>query len=271
LHLLSIYPPTDWILLLAAGAFIGLLSGLLGIGGGIVAVPLLLDLFAGLGMSQEVATPLAIGTAQTNVLIASLAAILAHGGSGMIDWPLVRAWLPAVIVGSAAGIALGPLAPPRVLTAIFAVFAAGLGVKLALGERLVVARSQPAGAAGQVAPALVGSLAAALGIGGGTLSTPVLSLFSFPIRRAIGAGALFNLVISLPATLAFLAMGWSESGRPADSVGDVAMVCVIALSLPALVVAPLAAHWSAYAPLVLLRRSFALCLVAIAVRLALHT
>ena len=70
------------------------------------------------------------------------------------------------------------------------------------------------------------------------MSTPVLSLFSFPIRHAIGAGALFNLIISLPATAAFLAMDWQTPGRPADSVGDVAMFCVAALSLPVLFVAP---------------------------------
>ncbi len=45
------------------------------------------------------------------------------------------------------------------------------------------------------------------------------------------------------------------------------MFCVAALSVPALFVAPVAAHWSAHAPLVLLRRLFVLCLIAIAVRL----
>src|SRR5258708_16581931 len=91
---------------------------------------------------------------------------------------------------------------------------------------------------------VVGVLAGSVGVGGGTLSTPVLSMFSFPIRRAIGAGALFNLVIALPATIVFLCAGWSMPGRPADGVGEVAIFCVAALSLPALFVAPMAAHWS---------------------------
>jgi uncharacterized protein len=270
LELFSTYPPAAWMILLAAGAFIGLLSGLLGIGGGIVAVPVLLDLFTALGMSDEVATPLAIGTAQANVLIASLAAIVAHRRAGMIDRSLVRAWLPGVVIGAAAGIALGPHAPARLLTGIFAIVAAGLALKLAVGQRFVLAHAQPSGAAAQVAPILVGGLAAALGVGGGTLSTPVLTLFSFPIRRAIGAGALFNLVIALPATLAFLSTGWSVAGRPADCVGNVALACAAALSLPALIIAPLAAHWSTRVPMAFLRRSFALCLGAIAIHLLVH-
>ena len=134
---------------------------------------------------------------------------------------------------------------------------------------------------------LIGLLAGLLGVGGGTLSTPVLSMFSFPIRRAIGAGALFNLVISLPATIAFLCAGANMPGRPADSVGEIALFCVAALSLPALFVAPIAAHWSAlptgrrcrlvgaadwsaHAPVVLLRRLFAVCLAAITVRMVLR-
>jgi uncharacterized membrane protein YfcA len=266
-HLLSIYPPAAWIVLLAAGIVIGLLAGLLGVGGGIIAVPVLLDVFNRLGMADATATPLAIGTAQASVLIASITAVLAHWRGGTIDRALVKAWLPALMVGAATGLALGPFAPARLLTEVFAVVAALLGLKMALGNSIALSRRQPTGAPAQIAPFLVGGLAASLGVGGGTLSTPMLSLFSFPIRQAIGAGGLFNLIIALPATISFLAQGWGVTGKPADAVGDIAVFCVAVLSLPALFVAPVAARWSARAPLVLLRRLFALCLVAIAVRL----
>ena len=97
---------------------------------------------------------------------------------------------------------------------------------------LVIARALPQGPLGQVPPAVVGALASAVGVGGGTLSTPVLSLFAFPIRRAIGAGALFNLVIAAPATMFFLAHDLAAPGRTTDAVGDVALSCLAALSLP---------------------------------------
>lgn len=266
-HFLSIYPPMAWIALLAAGIVIGVLAGLLGVGGGIVAVPVLLDVFGQLGMPEATATPLAIGTAQASVLIASITAILAHWRSGTIDRTLVKAWLPALMAGTAIGLAIGPFAPARLLTGIFAIVAALLGLKMVMGDSLALSNKQPAGARAQIAPFLVGGLAASLGVGGGTLSTPALSLFSCPIRQAIGAGALFNLIIALPATITFLAQGWDVAGKPADAVGDIALFCVATLSLPALFVAPVAARWSANAPLVLLRRLFALCLVAIVVRL----
>ena len=268
--LLSIYPVSVWVALLTTGIVIGLLAGLLGVGGGIIAVPVLLEVFAATGVADPVIVPLAVGTAQTSILIASLTAAAAHWRAGTIDRRLVKEWLPALIVGTAFGLGVGPFAPAKLLTILFAAIAAGLGIKMALGDRAVLTKQPLKGPVAQLPPAVVGALAAALGVGGGTLSTPALSLFSFPIRRAVGAGALFNLIISLPATLAFLAMDWQTPGRPADAVGDVAAFCVAALSLPALFVAPVAARWSSRVPVVLLRQAFALCLCAVAVRILLR-
>lgn len=268
-ELFSTYSPTICLVLLATGVLIGLLAGLLGVGGGVIALPVLLDLFPAIGVAEPVALPLSIGTAQASILIASIAAAYAHWRGGTIDKTLVRAWLPALAIGTVAGLVLGPFAPARLLTGIFAAVAAALAVKMALGPHYVLSHRQPKGATAQVAPALVGGLSAAVAVGAGTLSTPVLALFSFPLHRAIGAGALFNLVVAVPATLTFLFSGWSVAGRAPDAVGDVAMFCVAALSLPALFVAPFAARWSARAPLPLLRRLFALVLGLIALRLLL--
>jgi uncharacterized membrane protein YfcA len=175
-----------------------------------------------------------------------------------------------LMVGAMVGLAAGPFAPTKVLTTLFAVVAAALALKMMAGDRLIIGHREPRGLLSQVPPALVGGLAAAVGVGGGTLSTPILTLFSFSIKRAIGAGALFNLIIAVPATLVFLQMDRDVPGRPADALGDVAMFCVATLSLPALFVAPIAARWSAQAPASLLRHLFAVCLAIIAGRLLLR-
>lgn len=266
-ELFATYPPAIWIALLATGVLIGLLAGLLGVGGGVVAVPVLLEAFDFIGVAEPISVALAVGTAQASILIASGTAALAHWRAGTIDRGLVSAWLPTLVIGTAFGLALGQFAPARFLTTLFAVAAAGLAFKMAIGDRLTISRAPFRGPIGALPPFAVGALASSLGIGGGTLSTPVLSLFSYPIQRVIGAGALFNVVISLPATVFFLGTDWGAPGRTADSLGDVALFCVATLSLPALFVAPLAARWSARAPATLLRHLFALCLAAIAIRL----
>lgn len=265
--LIFAYPLTAWVGLVAAGLLIGGLAGLLGVGGGVVAVPVLIEVFEVADVAAPEVIPLAIGTAQANVLLVSLSAAGAHWRRGTVDRRLIGSWLPWLVIGIAAGLVLGPLLPARLLTQVFAGVTALLGLKMALGPQIVLSHTLPRGTVAHIPPILVGGLAAALGVGGGTLSTPVLSLFSFPIHRAIGAGALFNLIVAVPATLAFLAQDWGVTGRPADAVGDVALSCVAALTLPALFVAPVAARWSARAPVVLLRRSFAVCLCAIAVRI----
>jgi hypothetical protein len=165
--LLSAYPPAIWVALLAAGALIGLLAGLLGVGGRVVAVPVLIEIFDAMGLD------------------------------------LVRAWLPPLLAG------------------------AGLVARWRdLGERPdQPVRSHCRGpclqSPVQMPPAIVGARAAAVGVGGGTLSTPVLSLFSFPITRALGAGALFNLAIFLPATALFVINDLDTPGRTVDALGDV--------------------------------------------------
>ncbi len=152
--LLSTYPVTLWLVLLATGLLIGLLAGLLGVGGGIVAVPVLLELFASIGLDETMGVLLAIGTAQVSILIASLTATLAHWRAGTIDHVLVRAWLPALMVGTLVGLVAESFAPPRFLTTIFAVVAAGLALKMVMGDRLIIALQQPPGAARHIVPAL---------------------------------------------------------------------------------------------------------------------
>ena len=82
----------------------------------------------------------------------------------------------------------------------------------------------PGGAAGQVIPFSIGGISSMMGIGGGTLSVPVMTLFNFPIHRAVGTAALFGLLISAPATVAFVITGWNVEDLPPGSLGYVNLI-----------------------------------------------
>mgnify|MGYP003349930703 CR=1 FL=1 len=82
---LAVYPPSVWLVLIATGVLIGLLAGLLGVGGGVVAVPVLLDLFPAIAVAQPVSLPLALGTAQASIVIASVAAAYAQAETRFKD------------------------------------------------------------------------------------------------------------------------------------------------------------------------------------------
>jgi len=257
LAFLDTLTPLAIVALLATGVLIGGLAGLLGIGGGIVAVPVLIAVLAMTGLAPERAVPVAIGSSQATILITGLGAALAHRRAGTIDGTLVRRWLPALLAGAAVGLVLARLVQPGTLTAIFAVVAAMLAVRMMTGDRAVLAPRWRDGFAGRgAAPGAIGLLAASVGVGAGTLSGPVLALLGTPLRAAVGAGAAFNVAVALPAAAI------------AAIAGEIAWFCVVMLSGPALIVAPWAARWSRSAPIALMRGVFALCLVVIAVRMA---
>lgn len=253
--------------LLATGVATGLLSGLLGIGGGVVAVPVLLEVFASAGLSPPLATPLAIGTAHAAVLLASIAAAVAHARAGRVDRALLRRWLPPMLVGAMLGLAMAWVAAPAMLVGLFALVTVSLGAVMLAGERAALTAQPPGPPLAAVPPALVGLLAAALGLGGGTLSGPALLLMSVPLRAAIGAGSVFNLAVAGPALLVFLAAGWNVQDLPPLSLGYVSLVPLALLVVPALIVAPAAARLAARLPIPLLRRLFAFCLLGISARL----
>lgn len=248
---------TLWVLLalLLAGVAIGLAGGLLGIGGGVIAVPALLEIFGHL--------PQAVGTAQAVILLSSITAVRAHWRGGGVEPALLRAWLPAMSLGGVFGLMLAPYAPAALSLVIFALITASLGVTLLLGGRARLADGLPRPPSVWVPPGVIGLASAALGVGAGTLSGPVLGLFGVGLHRAIGAGAVFNLAVAAPATVFALA---SAPWLPPEALGRVSLPGLLLLAVPAMLVAPAAARLSRRLPQRLLARGFALCLFAIAAR-----
>ncbi|MBS7792477.1 sulfite exporter TauE/SafE family protein [Roseococcus sp. SDR] len=240
--------------LLLAGAGVGLAGGLLGIGGGVIAVPALLEILSHLPVEQRL--PLAIGTAQAVILLSAVTAVRAHAAAGSVEPGLLRAWLPAMVLGAVLGLVLAPFAPAALSLIVFAVIAAALATTLVLELGAQAAGALPRAPWGWVPPGLIGLASAALGVGAGTLSGPVFGLFGVGLHRAVGAGAVFNLAIAAPATLVALAGG------------QVSLPGLILLAAPAMLVAPAAARLSRRLPQRALRWGFALCLYGIAARVA---
>ncbi len=266
LDIVLAYGPWTLLAFVLVGAAIGVVGGLLGIGGGVIAVPMLLEVFARTGTTDADRAALAIGTAQAAILLSSIAAAAAHAAAGSIDRSILRAWLPAIMAGALLGLGLAPVIPAFVSVVAFAVVAVMLGIQMMAGARGILTSALPPPPLGWLPPAAIGMLSAGLGIGAGTLSGPILGLFNTPINRAVGAGAVFNLAVALPATLGFAAMGFGRPGLPPDTVGFVSLSAALLLALPATIVAPFAARLSGRLPVPLLRRTFAACLFAIAAR-----
>ena len=89
--------------LLLAGAAAGTAAGLLGIGGGVIIVPVLSMVFAAEGVGADVLIKVAVGTSLATIAVTAVSSILAHHRRGAVRWPLVRTMTPGVVLGSLLG------------------------------------------------------------------------------------------------------------------------------------------------------------------------
>lgn len=255
-------------LLAATGLIAGILAGLLGVGGGIVIVPVLYHVFSYLGIDDAVRMHLAVGTSLATIIPTSIRSARAHYARGAVDATLLRAWGPAMLAGAAVGAWGATLADFRVLTAVFAAVALLVALHMGLGRiEWRIADSAPVGIRAWPLAGIIGGISAMMGIGGGTLSVPTLTLLGSPIHRAVGTAAAFGLVISVPAMTGFVWGGLGVAGLPPFSAGYVNLLGFGLIVPMTLLAAPLGARLAHALSQVRLRQAFALFLGVTALRM----
>jgi len=210
-------------LLLITGAFAGVLAGLLGVGGGIVIVPILFHLLTGFGLDTSLAMPLAVGTSLSTIVLTSIVSARNHYAKGGVDMTLVKHWVVPVLIG----VVIGSLAPSVVdgaqVKTVFGFMLVAVSLHMLASSRwdLRLFKELPGRPQQAFLATLVGGCSALLGIGGGTMMVPLLTLFAFPIHRAVSTASVFGLIISVPATVVYVANGWGTPGMPPLTTGYV--------------------------------------------------
>jgi uncharacterized membrane protein YfcA len=228
--------------MLLTGVVGGVLAGLLGIGGGIVIVPVLDTVLSFYGTDPAIRMQVAVATSLATIIPTSISSSRAHHRRDAVDLALVRRWSVFILVGSVAGAFIAAQVHSRVLSAVFAVMAFLMALKLLLPlEGKTLARDVPRGPLMPIVPAFIGTISSMMGIGGGTLSVATLTLLNQPIHRAVGTAALFGLVISLPGTVGFMIAGYGDARLPPFSLGFVNLVGFALISPATWFAAPLGA------------------------------
>ncbi len=247
-------------LLFFFGAIAGVLSGLLGIGGGIVIVPFLVWHFAALGFQEDLIMVMAVGSSLTTILFTALSSSWAHHRRGMIDWSTVKRLSPGLLIGSSFGAMAANLLPTLWFKMIFG------GFLLIVAYRMVrkpqteslkkTHQRRPQGHQGIV----IGGLSSLLGIGGGTLSVPYLMHCGIPLHRAIGTSAALGFPIALAGSVTYVALGLDRITLPPGSLGLIYFPAVLGISLTSVPFAPLGAALAHRWPTKNLRTLFAILL-----------
>lgn len=251
-----------------AGIAAGLLAGLLGVGGGIVIVPVLYHAFPLIGAAPGPVMHAAVGTSLATIVATSIASARAHYRRGGVEVGVLRALGPWVVAGVVCGTVIAGLVRGAVLTALFAVMALAIAANLALGREGKRLRDGLPGTMGRAGiGGVIGGVSSMMGIGGGILSVPALTACGYPIRTAVGTAAAIGLIIAVPGALGFVITGLDVPGRPPFSLGYVNLPG-LALIVPA---TTLAAPWGAklahtIRPAIL-RLAFAAFLVVTAARM----
>jgi len=238
--------PTSWLLiapiLLLVGAVAGTLAGLLGVGGGIVIVPVLywLTEVGLLRVDQNVAIHFAVATSLCTIIPTSIASSRAHHKKGSIDLQMFKAWAPWMVLGALLGGLFAANVAATLLSAVFGVIALVVVLNMLNPKPFVLASAPPKSIGSSAAIAgPIGAFSAMMGIGGGTLSVPTLTLLSFPVHRAVGTAALFGLAIAIPGIVGYALAGQNIAGLLPYSVGYISIPAAILISLATILCAPI--------------------------------
>jgi uncharacterized membrane protein YfcA len=215
-----------------AGALIGFLAGVFGIGGGAISVPVFYEVFQNLGHAPDVAMPMAVGTSLAVIIPTSLQSSRGHFKRGTVDMDLLRTWAVPVLVGVILGSVIARYAQPQVFQLVFVAVAAINATKLLSGGSGWRLRdSLPSLGALRVYGGGIGLVSALMGIGGGAVSNLILTLHNVPIHRAVSTSAGVGVLIAIPGTLGYMAAGWGRPDLPPDAIGFVSLAA-FALTIP---------------------------------------
>jgi uncharacterized membrane protein YfcA len=249
------------------GAVSGFLGGLLGIGGGVVIVPLLivlLDLLAFLPPADV--TAVAVATSLGCVLFTSLSAAYAQMRARMVDWQIVRRWTPFLVGGSFLAGWVATALPVLVFRGFIGLFLLFVAFVMLTRWRPSAHQHPPGLAVSAVLGGAGGLVSSMAGIGGGNVVVPTLIYFNVPVHRATATASTLGVPIALAGSLGYISVG---VGRDLGDgmLGYLYVPGFLAIVSAAVLMAPLGvkvAHAIEPQPL---RRGFGVLLVLVSSRM----
>ncbi len=200
------------VVLILIGAAAGVVGGLLGVGGGIVLVPAFFYAFQSLGYGGDHLMQVCVATSLATIVVTSIRSVTGHNKKGAVDWSVLRAWGPGLVIGAGLGVVVAAQVKSLTLQAIFGGLAGAAGLYMAFGrDHWRLGGAMPGRVGAGALSGLVGFFSALMGIGGGTFGVPLMSLFSMPIHRAVGTASGFGVLIAVPSVIGFLLVKVSDA------------------------------------------------------------
>ncbi len=259
----------QWLIYIAcltlAGLGSGFASGLFGVGGGIVRIPIFLFLWPYFDINPDIIMHLAAGTSLTLAIPSAIMASRAQYRAGKLDFSFLKTWVPGLILGVIIGLVIMRFTSSRFLEFVFATVIIIAAVQmLFLSGRYHLGNDVPGGYLKSILSLPVGLLSVMMGISGGTLTTPLLTAFKYPIHKCIALATAGGLFISIIGAAGSVINGYGRAGLPKYTIGYIDLLAVIIMLPTVMIAAPYGVKLANHLSKERLKRIFAVFMIIVA-------
>ena len=257
---------------LFTGLLSGFLAGLLGVGGGIVIVPVSYFVLISLGYSIEVVMHVSVASSLGVIVFTSISSILSHFKLGNIDNEVIKKWFLGIIAGSILGTFLASLINGEILVLIFVSLAFLISINMLFQKKINTIKNNIPNSLflNFFISSNIGFLSSLIGIGGGSFSVPTLSFFSKKIHQAVGTSSVLGFFIAFPGAISYIFLGLEKDGLPPFSLGYVNLLIVFLVALTSIFTANLGAKISSKIDKNNLKKIFAIFLLCTCISLVIE-
>ncbi len=252
---------------LVLGVFAGTLAGMLGIGGGVLVVPGLAWIFMKYHLCGTHVMQMACATSLAIMVLTSGSSLYGHLKRKFEFWPIYKQFLPGIVVGVVVGAIFTTWLSSRTVAIIFGVFLIMVSIKVFFhkerhGEHHLPKLPGMMGVGG-----LIGAKSGLLGLGGGVITVPFLIYCGINMRKTVVVSVVVGMTVATIGASTYIFMGLLRSDLPAWSLGYVYMPAWFSVAASSFIFARLGAHFSHRMPVKVLKRIFAIVMLAIGVRM----
>ena len=258
-------------LMVISGVFTGLISGLFGVGGGIILVPALIYVFDELGYSASFTTHMAIGTSLAIIVPTTITSAWSYYKRGSVNTILFLKLALPVAVFSVLGTLLAGILSGESLKLIFSVMIILIALNLLREKKIILGKNLPDLLKVWSVVGLIGFLSSMMGVGGGAFFITYLTAYKVPLLSAVGTSASLGLMISLPGAIGYIFSGWHLPNLPPLTLGYLNFVGFICVIPTTMIMAPQGAKLAHYLDKEKLKRFFAIFLLIMSIRMLYKT
>ena len=231
-----------WPAYLALGAVVGFFAGLLGIGGGLIMVPVLTFIFSAQHFPADRILHLALGTTMATIIFTSVFSLRTHHTHDAVNWQVVQYLTPGIVIGTFGGATLAGALPNQLLSIIFVLFIFFAATQMLLKAIPKPSRQLPGKSGMFMIGNVIGAISSLVAIGGGLLTVPFLSACNVRLQQAIGTAAAVGFPIAVAGTIGYITNGIMQPQTlPQYSLGYVYLPAVGWVVLASILTAPLGA------------------------------